>query len=145
MWLSCLFIEKTKDHKCCEDRGRVPATTTQILASRACTIPKTTKVSIPKATSVSHFAPTRLQKQRVSCVSRLHDSKRDEFVVFRACTTPKTTITTKSRILPLHDSKTDESLALLHLHVSKSDESLAFRACTNPKATKVWHFPPALF
>ena len=128
VWLQGFPIDKTKYHQRYEDRGRIPA----------------------KTTRVSHFGAARLQKQRTSRISRVHDSKNDDRLAFRACRTQKpdhglafracTTQkpTTVSHFAPRIQKRPMSRIS--RLHDSKNDERLAVCACTTQKTTTVSRF-----
>ena len=114
-------------------------------------------------TNVTRIAAVSLQKRRESRTSSLHDSKNNERLAFRACTTQKTTTVSRfalarlkkrrhSRISRLHESKSDHCPAFPACTTPKPRNVSPFRACTTngtnvlhfaPKTTKVSHFPRA--
>ena len=76
----------------------------------------------------------------MSRISRLHDSKNNKCLAFRACTTQKMTTVSRFALARL---KKRRQPRISRLHESKSDQCPAFRVCTAPKTTKVSHFPRA--
>ena len=73
----------------------------------------------------------------MSRISRVHDSKNDEWRAFRACTTQRTP--TVSHFSPARIQKRPMS-RISRLHHSRSNECLAFRACTTQNTTTVSRF-----
>ena len=92
-----------------------------------------------QTTIVTRITDLSVQKRRASHISRLHETKCDDGLVFCAGTNPKAT--KLSHCAPAQ-IQTRQGSRIPRLHDFESDKGLAFRACTTPTATRVSHFSP---